>query len=607
MDSKDLRKRFLKFFEERGHKIIPSSSLIPENDPSVLFTTAGMQQFKLYYIGALNPFTDNHFNLGEPLKSYSTASCQKCLRTTDIDSVGDESHLTFFEMLGNFSFGGYFKEQALKDGWEFINKELNIPLNRVQMSVFGGDKEVPFDKESYEILLKLGIPKGKLIKGTRKDNFWGPTGEEGPCGPTAEIYVDDIEIWNLVFNEYYMHSDKSLERLKIKGVDTGMGLERLVLIMQYPEDKNRTVFNTDLFEDFMEYLKKYGGEDKKKGEERSRRIIADHLRASVFLAAAGVQPSNLERGYILRRLIRRFICHSQIIDLKPGWLNGAIAVIVNKYKNFYAELNNQEEIKKIINAEIEKFQGSLQRGLKEWQKLLLDVSSRKKDVISGERIFRLYESYGFPFELMKEIAEEKGIKIDDKAFQKEFQHHQEVSRAGQIKKFGGHGINKIKDQKGPYGESQATAKIKIIRLHTATHLLLQALRNIIDSNITQKGSDINAERLRLDFDFDRKLTSEELKKVEDLVNQKIQENLIVTHYDTSYEEAKKQGALGSFKDRYPEKVTVYEIKEENTEQVWSKEICAGPHIEKTKEIGKFKILKQEAVANKVRRIRATIE
>lgn len=599
MNSKELRQKFLKFFEERGHKIVPSSSLIPENDPSVLFTTAGMQQFKLYYTGKLNPFSDKHFALGEPLNTYNVASCQKCLRTTDIDSVGDESHLTFFEMLGNFSFGGYFKEEALKYGLEFIIKVLNVPLSRVKTTVFGGDKEVPFDEESYKVLLKLGIPKDKIIKGTRNDNFWGPTGEEGPCGPTAEIYVDDIEIWNLVFNEYYMHPDKSLEPLKTKGVDTGMGLERLALVIQYPRNGNKeirsTVFDTDLFNDLMKYLRE---QSCRQEDERNQRIIADHLRASVFLAAAGVEPSNLERGYILRRLIRRFVCRSQIIGLKEGWLGNAIAIVINKYKDFYTELNDQNRIQKTIKIEIEKFRKSLQRGLKEWQKLLSDVSKQKGKIISGEKAFHLYESYGFPLELIQELAEEKGLVVDKKTFQKEFERHQKVSRAGQEKKFGGHGIEKLKIER---------EKIEVIKLHTATHLLLQALRDILGSNITQRGSDINTERLRLDFTFDRKLTPEELKKIEDLVNQKIKENRVVTHYDTSYEKAISQGALGSFKERYPKKITVYEIKKENTGEVWSKEICAGPHVQRTKEIGKFKISKQEAVAYKVRRIKAIVE
>lgn len=600
MNSEELRKQFLQFFENKGHRIVPSSSLIPENDPSVLFTTAGMQQFKLYYTGAKDPLKDNHFTLSEPLNNFNITTCQKCFRTSDIDEVGDERHLTFFEMLGNFSFGGYFKKDAIQYAWDFINKVMGIPLSRISISVFKGTslgetgKEIPFDEESYNTWLSLGIPQDKIMLGSKEDNFWGPTGEEGPCGPTTEIYVDGIEIWNIVFNEYYQHKDKTLEPLKIKGVDTGMGLERLALIMQYPEDKTKTIFDTDLFKELINYLKING---KIKGEERIYRIIADHFRASAFLAASGVIPSNTWRGYVLRRLLRRIIRFSNLLELKDNWIKGALEIVKNKYSNFYPELNNQEDILAVITQEKDKFEKTLDKGLKEWQKLIQSLPQDAK-VISGKEAFYLYESYGFPLELLEEMARELNKQVDKDGFEQEFRYHQDISRKGQEKKFGGHGIQNISNEED---------RKKVMRLHTATHLLLQALRVILDEKIEQKGSDITPEKLRLDFPFSRKLTPAEIKQIEDLVNQKIQDNLIVSHYETTYEEAIKSGALGSFKDRYPEKVTVYEIKDPITNIVFSKEICAGPHVQSTKEIGHFKIIKEESVAQGIRRIKATVE
>jgi len=593
MSSNELREKFLEFFKGKGHKIIPSSSLVPENDPSVLFTTAGMQQFKLYYTGAQNPLKDNHSNLSEPLNNLNVVTCQKCFRTSDIESVGDDSHLTFFEMLGNFSFGGYFKKETIEYALDFMAKNLKISLERIKVSVFKGDDEVPFDQESYDTWLELGIPKEKIALGTREDNFWGPTGEEGPCGPTSEIYIDEIEIWNLVFNEYYQHPDKTLKPLKIKGVDTGMGLERLALVMQYPEDRTKTIFDTDLFKDLMIYLKSQGND----GEERIYRIVADHFRAIVFLTAAGIIPSNTLRGYVLRRLLRRIIRFSKILNFNEHWLEQALEIVKEKYDNIYLELKNQTEILSVINQERDKFEKTLDRGLKEWQKLVNHLPKTKK-IISGRDAFYLYESYGFPLEILEEMAKEINKKVDGNGFEEEFRCHQNISRIGQEKKFGGHGIQDIEDKED---------KEKVTKLHTATHLLLQALRIILDDKIEQKGSDITPEKLRLDFPFPRKLTAEEIKKIETLVNQKIQEDLTVHHYETSYEEAIREGALGSFKDRYPTRVTVYEIEDAATKTPFSREICAGPHVSNTKKLGRFKILKEETVGQGIRRIKATIE
>jgi len=593
--SEELRKLFLDFFQKKGHRIVPSSSLIPENDSSVLLTTAGMQQFKLYYSGKKDPLRDNHLELGEPLGTKNVASCQKCFRTTDIMSVGDVSHLTFFEMLGNFSFGGYFKEQAINYAWEFINRVLKVPRERIGITVFGGDEEVPFDKQSFQVWQKLGL-KEKISKGKREDNFWGPTGKEGPCGPTTEIYIDGIEIWNLVFNEYYRQADGKLIPLSSRGVDTGMGLERLCLVEQYPKDKEKTIFATDLFRGLMTYLHQ---RSQKQVEESVYRIIADHLRSAVFLAGAGLLPSNLGQGYILRRLIRRIIRYAKIAQLENNWLEPAVKIIVSKYSAFYPELKKKENISNVIREEGEKFAKTLKKGTKEWEKIASQLHQQKQKIISGETAFRLYESYGFPLELLEEMAKEDNLLVDKAGFEKEFQRHRLISRAGKEKKFGGHGLKDNQD----YTKEE---KEKVIRLHTATHLLLAALRNIINPSIVQKGSDITPERLRFDFSFSRKLSGEELKEIEDWVNERIKENLSVVHYTTTYEKAVKEGAVGSFKDRYPKKVTVYEIKSAEG-KVYSKEICAGPHVKFTKEIGKFKIIKEKSAAQGIRRIRAIVE
>ncbi len=596
LSSEELRKEFLDFFSQKGHRIVPSSSLIPYDDPSVLFTTAGMQQFKPYYSSKLDPLKDKHFSLSEPLGTRNVASCQKCFRTTDIDSVGDASHLTFFEMLGNFSFGGYFKKEAIKYAWEFISTILHIPKERIYVTVFQGDDEIPFDDVSYKAWLQLGLSPKKILRGNRKDNFWGPTGQEGPCGPTTEIYVDGIEIWNLVFNEYYQSPDKKLTPLQIKGVDTGMGLERLTLVMEFPKDKEKTIFDTDLFRNALEILRKHSSN--KVPSEKNLRIIADHLRATIFLISEGVRPSNTDRGYIARRLIRRIARCIKAESLSGEWMAEVIDFFINKYKKAYPSLKSQEQIERIIQEEIDKFQKSLEKGLKIWQKLLRELKNNQQKIVPGDKAFFLYETYGFPLEFIKELAREENLQIDEVGFRKLYQQHQQISRAGASQKFGGHGVNTIEDEE---------KRRKIIKLHTATHLLLQALRQILGDSIEQRGSDINAERLRLDFPFARKLSREELQKVEDLVNRKIQEGLSVIHYEMPLNEALKSGAIATFTERYPDVVTVYEIKNSRTGEVFSKEICAGPHVQNTKEIGVFKILKEESVGRGLRRIRATIE
>jgi alanyl-tRNA synthetase len=562
MDSYKLRKKFLKFFEKNGHKIVPSSSLIP-TDPSVLFTTAGMQQFKPYYLGEPCPYGPN------------VASCQKCFRTSDIDEVGDERHLTFFEMLGNFSFGGYFKEEAIQYAFEFLFRELKLPIERAKFTVFKGDEEVPEDRESPRIWQKLGVPKEKIVGMGREDNFWGPTGLEGPCGPTTEIHIDRIEVWNLVFNEYYKDREGKLTPLKQKGVDTGAGLERLAMISQ---NKN-SVFETDLFEPIIKELRIRNYE---LGNVRSERIIADHIKGSVFLISEGVLPSNVERGYVLRRILRRAILHSKILNLPKNSLIEAAKKVIEIYKDIYPEvLSHQADILTVIEGEKEKFEKTLETGLKKLKLQIKNCKLKNEKILPGKVVFDLFQSYGFPFEITREVAKGEGLEVDEKDFQERFKKHQEISRVGAEKKFGG--LGKIIDY-------------NMVKLHTATHLLHAALRQILGEKVRQMGSDITPERLRFDFSFDRKLTEKEIKKVEDLVNQKIREDLEVKREEMSLEDALKSGALAFFKEKYPERVTVYTIGN------FSKEICAGPHVKRTSELGKFKIKKEESAGKGIRRI-----
>ena len=556
MNSNKLRENFLKFFEKNGHKIVASSSLIPD-DPSVLLTTAGMQQFKQYFLGEDSP----HGN--------KVVSCQQSFRTSDIDSIGDKTHLTFFEMLGNFSFGDYFKEEAIKLAFSFLFEELKLDRGQCYFTVFKGDKDTPFDKESFSILKKLGVPENKIKKMPREENFWGPTGLEGPCGPTVEIYYKELEIWNLVFNEYFRDKHGKLSPLKQKGVDTGLGLERLAKVIQ----NKPSIFETDLFEPIM---KEISGKD-----ERAKRIISDHIKACTFLISEGVLPSNKERGYILRRLIRRIIGLEKILGLPNNFLMSLVPKVVEIYKDIYPEIKSKEaEIMTVIQNEGEKFEKALAKGLKQFEKISL------KGDISGIDAFHLYDTYGFPLELTTELAEQKDIKIDKQGFENAFKKHQEISRAGIEKKFGGIG----KD-----------AGYESIKLHTATHLLQQALRIVLNKDIKQMGSDITAERLRFDFSYSKKMTEAEIKKVETLVNQKIKQDLKVKKEEMSYEKAIKSGALVLEKGEYPEKITVYSIGS------FSKEICGGPHVKKTSELGFFRIIKEESSGVDTRRIRAILE
>jgi len=535
MESNEIRSRFLKFFEARGHKIIPSSSLVPENDPSVLFTTAGMQQFKSYYTQEKNAEKD--------FGTKNVVSIQKCVRTVDIDEVGDDTHLTFFEMLGNFSFGGYWKKEAIQCAYEFITKELKLTIDYV--SVFEGDEKTPADNESRMIWQKID-PKLVIKNHNRSDNFWGPTGEEGPCGPTTEIYINDVEIWNIVFNEFYKTKEGKYEQLKIKGVDTGMGFERLLVQVQ----KKNNVYKTDLFNN---------------EKTREERVIADHIKTSLFIISDGVVPSNTGRGYVLRRLIRRAVRFSK----------ESLEKIVERNKKIYAGVYNLDD-KGEIKKEEKKFRETLERGLKEFEK--------------GIDPFILATTYGFPVELTLELAKEKGIKINLENFNKKMAEHQKLSQTSSAGMFKG---------------GLANHNEKTIKLHTAHHLLLAGLQAVVDKNIKQKGSNITEERLRMDFLCDHKLTDEEKKKVEDFVNNKIKSGLDVICREMPLKEAEKIGAEMEFGTKYPDVVSVYFIEDKNGNQI-SKEFCGGPHVKNTSELGHFKIQKEEAVSAGVRRIKAVL-
>ena len=581
MNSSEIRQKFLDFFERKGHKIVPPFSLIP-TDPSVLFTTAGMQQFKEYFLGKESPY------------GKKAASCQKCFRTSDIEKVGDASHLTFIEMLGNFSFGDYFKKETIEWAQEFITKELGLEIDFV--SVFAGDPStssgqvIPEDKESEKIWLNLGIPQSKIRKMGREDNFWGPTGLEGPCGPTSEIYLKGFEVWNLVFNEYYQDRDGKLTPLKQKGVDTGMGLERLAAVVQ----KKESVFETDLFLPIIEEIGKKANKSYKL-DQKSYRIIADHIKSAVFLISEGIFPSNVERGYALRRILRRAIRYGKLLQLPKNFLIPLAQKVIEIYKNIYPDVKSKEnDILVVIQNEEEKFEKTLEQGLKQFDKkieMIKSLSEKKGEkniriALPGDEISDTVTTYGFPIELIEEEARMRGIDLDKKGFEESLRRHREISRAGAEKKFGGVG----KDA----GLAQA-------QLHTATHLLHAALREVLGSHVQQMGSDITAQRLRFDFSHPQKMTQEEIKKVENLVNQKIKEDLEVKKEEMSYEEAIKSEALAFFQEKYPQKVVVHSMGN------FSKEICAGPHAKCTGELGHFKITKEESSGAGVRRIRAVLE
>lgn len=607
MNSNELRKKFLDFFAEKGHVVVPSSSLIPA-DSSVLFTSAGMQQFIPYLTGeknVLSAFNNRHLS-----------SVQKCFRANDIDEVGDDTHHTFFEMLGNWSIGqdsqkGYFKEGAIGYALEFFTEIIGLDKNKFWITVFSGNQEISQDKESIEIWKKKGISENRIVKFGMEDNFWGPVSDVGPCGPCSEIHYDRgkkygcgekdcgpnckkcnrfVELWNLVFMEYNKNKEGSYTKLPQQNVDTGIGFERLAFVLS---DKD-SAYETDLFLDIIHDLEEISG---KKYEENKRyfRIITDHLRGSVFLISAGIVSSNVERGYVLRRILRRAIRYGKLLNLKKNFLLPLARKVISIYGNVYPELNSEEErILSLIQKEEEKFEKTLEAGLKEFDKNISVIVGWEKDSknllkkikktlpeIPGPVVFKLVTTYGFPIELIKEIAKEKKLCVDEDGFNREMEKHQEISRMGAKKKFGGGGEFSPK-------------------LHTATHLLHAALRDILGEHVKQMGSDITDQRLRFDFSHSQKMTEEEIKKVEDLVNRKIKENLKIEKEEMNFEQALSSGALAFFKEKYPDKVTVYRVGD------FSKEICAGPHAEKTSDLGIFKIVKEESSGAGVRRIRAIL-
>ncbi|MCL5406992.1 MAG: alanine--tRNA ligase [Patescibacteria group bacterium] len=552
MDSKTLRQKFIQFFVERGHKQVPSASLIPE-DQSVLFTTAGMQQFKKFYTSP------------EAAPAKNVVTVQPCFRTSDIEEVGDNTHLTFFEMLGNFSFGGYFKKETIEMGYEFLTKELEIDPKRIYCSVFKGDEINPRDEESVEILEKMGLT---YKEHSREDNFWGPTGEEGPCGPTVEFYVDNIEIWNLVFNEYYKEKSGKYRNLETKGVDTGMGLERMLVVV----NKAENVFHTDLFDLPHKKLHQF----LKKEDSFDERIILDHIKAAVFAINDDVRPSNKDRGYIVRRLIRRAIVKGNQIGIVENFIKKIAEEVFETYKGIYQF--DQKMIQDELEKEETKFRNTLSNGLKEFEK--------QKQNLTGEIAFNLYQTYGFPWEMTAELAEENKINVDRKDFEKAFEKHQELSRTASAGMFKG-GL-------ADGGEMET-------KYHTATHLLLASLRQVLGPDVYQKGSNITAERLRFDFNWPEKLTDEQIKKVEDLVNVQIKKDLPVQMQEMTLEEAKESGAMGVFENKYGDKVKVYSIGD------FSQELCGGPHVKSTGELGHFKITKEESSSAGIRRIKAILE
>ena len=584
MKAIEIRNKYLNFFKNHGHSVIPSAPLIPENDPSVLFTTAGMQPLVPYLLGEKHPE-------GKRLTDY-----QKCVRTNDIEEVGDNRHLTYFEMLGNWSLGDYFKEEAVSMSFEFLTKELGIPVDKISVTCFAGDEDAPRDEVTAECWRKAGIPDERIYFYGKDDNWW-IAGEEGPCGPDTEMFYDTgkepcskdcqpscdcgkyVEIWNNVFMEYYKSKDGTYSKLKQQNVDTGMGLERITFLLQ----GKTTPFDTEIFAPIMEKLESL----QKIDDIKSRRIIAEHLRSSMMIISDGGRPSNIDRGYILRRLIRRMTRHLNKLQISLDELGGLIDLDIEILKEMYPDLDkNKEIIKKVILEEKDKFVKTLSHGEREFEKAIQKLKQENKDIVDGQTIFKLYETYGFPPEITADLAEEQGFKIDMTEFDKLFKKHQDKSRMGSEQKFKG----------GLADQNEQT-----IKYHTATHLLHKALQIVLGEHAKQKGSNITTERLRFDFSHPEKMTKEQLKEVEDIVNEQIKRDLPVTCEEMTVEEAKNSGATGLFENKYGDKVKVYTIGD------FSKEICGGPHVKHTGELGKFKILKEESSSAGVRRIKAILE
>jgi len=588
MNKIDLKDTYLKFFESKGHKIIPSAPIIPENDPTCLFNTAGMQPLVPYLKGQVHP------------EGTRLTDVQKCFRTNDLDEVGDKTHHTFFEMIGNWSLGDYFKKESITWSFELLTKHLNIPVEKLAVTVFKGNDIVPADTESAEIWEGLGIPKEKIAFLGEEDNWWPNMELTGPCGPDTEIFYwrssepvpstfdtendNWVEIWNNVFMQYNHEADGKFNPLKNKNVDTGLGVERVTAILEGYTDN----YQSSIWKDVIAKIEELSGlsyQDTK--YIASMRIIADHIRAVVMIAGdnAGIKPSNKDQGYVLRRLIRRMIRHAKKlnIDVFGYWEKELAEIIINQYKAYYSEIEkNKDVILEVISSEKVKFNRTLEKGLKEFEKVAEKATNK---IIDKDEAFRLYDTFGFPIELTVEMAKELGYDVDVEGFNKKFQEHQEKSRAGAEQKF--------------KGGLASTGEIET-KYHTATHLLNAALKVVLGNHVHQKGSNITPERMRFDFSHDAKMTDEEKQKAEDLVNEYINMAIPVEKIEMKKQDAIKMGAEAMFIDKYGDVVTVYKIGD------ISLELCGGPHVSNTSELGKFKIKKEEASSAGVRRIKAIL-
>lgn len=592
MDFRELRKKYISFFESKGHKQIRAASLIPENDPTVLFTTAGMHPLVPYLTGQVHPE-------GKRLVDY-----QKCIRTGDIDDVGDSSHLTFFEMLGNWSLGDYFKEEAISWSFEFLTKELGFSVDQLHVTVFEGDENAERDDESAKIWESLGIKANHIHYKPKEDNWWGPAGNTGPCGPDTEMFIDTgkeacsdkcgpgcrcgkyIEIWNDVFMQFNKDENGKYAPLSQKNVDTGMGIERTVAMM----NGKKTVYETESFTPIIAKIEELSGKKYGESEEITKaiRVVADHIRTSTFIIGdeKGISPSNVGAGYVLRRLIRRAVRFGKTLGISNIFLSKVAAVVVDLMGEFYPELiENKQRIFDELEREETKFEATLQTGLSEFNKVAVKLAEHNQNSISGKTAFKLYDTYGFPLELTLELAKEKNMIVDTDGFAAQYEKHKEESRTAQKESFKG----------GLADHSEETTN-----LHTATHLLHAALRKVLGEHVQQKGSNITVERLRFDFSHPQKVTAEELKEVERLVNEQIQKDVPITMDIMALDDAKKQGALAFFTQKYEEKVKVYTMGD------FSKEVCGGPHAEHTGALGKFVIKKEEASSAGVRRIKAVL-
>lgn len=595
MDRKQLIRKYLEFFKSKEHEVLPNESLLPRNDPTVLFTTAGMHPLVPYLLGEKHP-------LGKRL-----TSVQRCIRTQDIDEVGDTTHHTFFEMLGNWSLGDYFKKQAIQYSFEFLTKVLKIPVQRIAVTVFIGDKEIPKDEESAKTWESLGIKKQRIAFLGKENNWWGPAGQTGPCGPDTEIFYwkdntnpapekfnpEDkrwVEIWNDVLMQYVKDSKGKYQESSQKNIDTGMGVERTTAVLNKLEDN----YLADMWIPIIQEIEKFSKKSYETSDEstkKSIRIIADHLKASVFILADKIIPSNTEQGYVLRRLIRRAIRHGHLLGISDFTPHVAKAVF-----EIYTDYDNLKQNKKEILQELEKeekrFNETINKGIKIFEKFILENQQ-----ITGKDAFLLFQSYGFPIEMTLEMLNEKKIKYNEEKIKKDFEKeqimHQELSRTA---------------TQGKFKSGLADNSDKTRRFHTSTHLLNEALRKVLkDKTVSQRGSNITPERLRFDFNFSRKLTEQEVQEVENLVNEKIKQALSVIKEEMPLKKALESGAQAEFAAKYPEKVSVYTIKDSSTVGWFSKEICTGPHVSNTKEIGKFKIIKEESSAAGIRRIKAILE